>query len=184
MMDIPCIQDLSMINETLKEDILKGKSMDILLLLLSGPKTVKEISKELNLPPFSLQLYLKRLIEGDLIHIVEVKVCEGKVEKTYKLASTDMEILNYIKENTTADVNNVELSAQHFSTMTRNLVRNVNQYKNKPHKIKAYFIKSDEESMLAFKQDLEELFKKYQAMEDLEASETYGFISVLAPYKL
>lgn len=183
-MDIPCIQDLSMINENLKEDFLKGKSMDILLLLLSGPKTVKEISKELNLPPFSLQLYLKRLIEGELIRIVDVKVCEGKVEKTYELASTDMEILNYLKENTSNEENNIELSAQHFSTMTRNLIRNINQFKHKPHKIKAYFIKSDEESMLAFKQELEDLFKKYQAVENLDASETYGFISVLAPYKL
>lgn len=184
MLDIPCIQNLSMINETLKEDILKGKSMDILLLLVSGAKTSREISKELNIPAFSVQLYLNRLIEGNLIRIVDVRVYEGKVEKTYQLSSSDVEILNYIQTNSKSQDNNIELSAQHFSTMTRNVIRSIDQFKTKPHKIKAYFIKSDEASMLAFKSELEELFIKYQALEDLEASETYGFISVLAPYKL
>ena len=55
---------------------------------------------------------------------------------------------------------------------------------NKPHKIKAYFIKSDEVTMENFKIDLEKLFEKYQDLENLDCEETYGFISVLAPYKL
>jgi len=185
MADIPCIQNLAMINENLKDDILKGKAMDILLLLLSGSKTVKEISKELDLPSFSIQLYIKRLIESQLIKVTEVKVVEGKVEKTYELASTDVEILNYLQENSKGkEETNIELSAQHFSTMTRNIIRNIDEFKHKPHKIKAYFIKSDEESVNEFKKELDALFEKYQEMEDVDASETYGFISVLAPYKL
>jgi len=38
--------------------------------------------------------------------------------------------------------------------------------------------------MTSFKKELDELFTKYQALEDLESSDTYGFISILAPYKL
>ncbi|MDF2522270.1 MAG: hypothetical protein K0R84_2898, partial [Clostridia bacterium] len=56
MSDIPCIYDMSMVdeNETLKEDILKGKGLDVILSLLSGSKTARELSRELNTPAFSI----------------------------------------------------------------------------------------------------------------------------------
>lgn len=188
MADMPCIVDISLINEEskLKEDILAGKSLDILLTLLSGSKTIKEVSKELKVPSFSVQLYIKRLIEANLIKIVDTKIVEGKVEKTYELASTDIEILNYLRDNcTTADNREtIELSAQHFASLTKEIIRGIDTYKSKPHKIKVNFIKTDETTMESFKKDLDELFKKYEALEDLDAPETYGFISVLAPYKL
>lgn len=188
MSDIPCIYDISLINEKdkLKEDILSGKAFDILLILLSGVKTVKEIAKELNVPSFSVQLYIQRLIEANLIKITEVKVLEGKVEKKYELASTDIEILNYLKNNYKGESGkeDIELSAQHFAALTKEIIRNIGTYSDKPHKIKAYFIRADEETMNEFKKELDEIFAKYQTLENLEAEDTYGFISVLAPYKL
>lgn len=188
MADIPCIIDMSLINESseLKQDILAGKALDILLTLLSGSKTVKEVARELKLPSFSVQLYIKRLLEGNLIKIVDTKVVDGKIEKTYELASTDIEILNYLKDNckTTDSSETLELSAQHFASLTREIIRNINNYSDKPHKIKVNFIKTDVTTMESFKKDLDELFKKYEALEDVNAPETYGFISVLAPYKL
>ncbi|HBA05090.1 MAG TPA: hypothetical protein DCW51_14780 [Clostridium sp.] len=188
MSDIPCIYDISLINEEdkLKEDILNGKAFDILLILLSGSKTVKEISKELNVPSFSIQLYIQRLIEANLIKITDKKIIEGKLEKTYNLASTDVEILNYLKDNCKDNdgKENAELSAQHFASLTRDIIININKYSDKPHKIKAFFIKADEEKMAEFKKELDELFIKYQSLENLESSDTYGFISILAPYKL
>ncbi len=188
MADIPCIVDMSLIKEDskLKEDILEGKSLEILLILLSGAKTVKEIARELNLPSFSVQLYITRLLEGKLIKIVDTKVVDGKIEKTYELISTDIEILNYLKNNC-KNANNsetIELSAQHFASMTREIIRGIDGYRNKPHKIKVNFIKTDVKTMESFKKDLEELIAKYESLENLEASETYGFISVLSPYKL
>lgn len=186
MADIPCIYEMSMISEKdmLKEDILKGKSLDILLTLLVGPKDLREIAKILKQPSFSIQLYLKRLIEANLVKVTESNVLDGKVEKTYGLASTDVEIFNCIKENSEGSdsIDDIELSAQHFAALTRNIIRKINDYGNKPHKIKAYFIKADEEAILKFKKELEELFEKYQAYENLDADDTYGFLSVLAPY--
>ena len=188
MSDIPCIYDMSLINEQdkLKEDILNGKAFDILLILLSGAKTVKEIAKELSVPSFSVQLYIQRLIEANLIKITEVKVLEGKVEKKYELTSTDVEILNYLKNNYKSDggKENIELSAQHFASLTREIIRNIGKYDNKPHKIKAYFIRADEAAMAEFKKELDDIFARYQGLENLEAEDTYGFISVFAPYKL
>lgn len=188
MGDIPCIYDMSLINENnkLKEDILNGKSLNILLILLAGSKTIKEIAKELNVASFSVQFYIQRLIEANLIKITDTKIIEGKVEKTYNLASTDVEILNYLKNNCNSEdgKENIELSAQHFSSLTREIIRNINKYSDKPHKIKAYFIRANEEAMIEFKKELDEVFVRYQAIEDLEATDTYGFISVFAPYKL
>lgn len=188
MSDMPCIVDISLINEEskLKEDILSGKSLDILLILLSGARTVKEVSRELDLPSFSVQLYIKRLIEANLIKIVDTTITDGKIEKTYSLASTDIEILNHLGNNCKNADNspNIELSAQHFASLTREVIRGIDTYKSKPHKIKVNFIKTDEATMENFKKDLDKLFEKYEALEDLNAPETYGFISVLAPYKL
>lgn len=188
MSDIPYVYDMSLIKEddSLQEEILNGKALEVLLLLLAGSKTVREISRELSIPNFSVQLYIRRLLQFKLIKVTDTKVIDGKIERTYELASTDVEILNFLKNNCDKenDKDNIELSAQHFASLTREIIRNISKYKDKPHKIKAYFIKADEEKMLEFKKELDELFTKYQSLENLEASETYGFISVLAPYKL
>jgi len=188
MADIPCIYDMSLVNEkdNLKEDIIKGKALEILLTLLSGSKTIKEIAKELNIPSFSIQLYVKRLMDNNFIRITEEKVIDGKIEKTYELASTDIQILNYLRKNckNSDGTENIELSAQHFASLTREIIKNVGKCNDKPHKIKAYFIKSDEETMQRFKEDLDKLFDKYQALEDENSIETYGLITAFAPYKL
>jgi len=187
MNDIPCIYDMSMVdkNEILKEDILKGKGLDVILSLLSGSKTARELSRELNTPTFSIQLYINRLITANLIAIKDSTIIDGKIEKIYVLASKDVEILNYLKDNS-KDTNekNIDLSAQHFSSLTRQIIKNINQYKEKTYKIKAYFIKTDDDTMQEFKKELDELFIKYQQLEDINATETYGFISVLAPYSV
>lgn len=188
MADMPCINEVALINEDdkFKKDIVNGKALDILLILLSGTKTIKEISRDLDIPSFSTQLYVKRLVDAKLIKVTDARIIDGKVEKTYKLASTDIEILNYLKNNCISNnvKENIELSAQHFASLTRDIIRNTADYDKKPHKIKAYFIKADEETMISFKKDLEELFEKYQSLENLNADETYAFISALAPYKL
>ncbi|MDU1413609.1 MAG: hypothetical protein E6929_12415 [Clostridium sp.] len=188
MSDIPCIYDISMISEEekLRDDILNGKSFDILLLLLSGAKTIREISSKLQVPSFSVQLYIQRLIDAKMIRIVEERVIEGKLEKKYELASTDVEILNYIKDNckTPNGEENIALTAQMFASLTREIITNISTYKAKPYKIKAFFIKSDEKNIIEFKKELEELYEKYKKLEKIDATDTYGFISTLAPYNI
>lgn len=187
MSDISCIYKMSMIDEkdSLKEDLLKGNALDVILSLLAGSKTAKELSRELSIPVFSIQLYINRLITTNIVAVKEASVIDGKIEKVYILASKDVEILNYLRSNNDQDRNNdrdIDLSAQHFSTLTRQVIKNINRFRDKTYKIKAYFIKSDEDTMKEFKKELDELFSKYQSLEDESATETYGFISVLAPY--
>lgn len=187
MSDITCIYDMSMIDEkdNIKEDLLKGNGLDIILSLLAGAKTVKELARELNVPVFSIQLYITRLTKANLVTVKETSINDGKIEKIYTLASKDVEILNYLKDKNSKEKNHerdIDLSAQHFSSLTRQVIKNINRYKDKTYKIKAYFIKTDEARMKEFKDELDALFAKYQSLEDEEATETYGFISVLAPY--
>jgi predicted transcriptional regulator len=174
---------MSLIDEkdSLKEDLLKGNALDVILSLLAGSKTIKELSRELCVPFFSVQLYINRLITANIVAIKESTIIDGKIEKVYMLASKDVEILNYLRRQNNQE-RDIDLSAQHFSTLTRQVIKNINRYRDKTYKIKAYFIKSDEETMKEFKKDLDELFTRYQGLEDENASETYGFISVLAPY--
>lgn len=187
MNDLTCIYKMSMIDEkdSLKEDLLKGNALDVILSLLAGPKTIKELSRELSIPVFSVQLYINRLLNANIVAVKETSVIDGKIEKVYMLASKDIEILNYLRSRNHQERNNdrdIDLSAQHFSTLTRQVIKNINRYRDKTYKIKAYFIKSDENTMKEFKKELDELFAKYQSLEDENATDTYGFISILAPY--
>ncbi|MDF2520953.1 MAG: hypothetical protein K0R84_1581, partial [Clostridia bacterium] len=139
----------------------------------------------LNTPAFSIQLYLNRLMTANLVTVKESTVIDGRIEKIYCLSSKDVEILNYLKSNSNdSNDRNIDLSAQHFSSLTRQIIKNINQYKEKTYKIKAYFIKTDDKTMQEFKKELDDLFLKYQQLEDINATETYGFISVLAPYSV
>lgn len=183
MDDLSCIYEMSLVDEkdTLKEDILKGHALEILISLLAGNKTAKELAREINVPVFSIQLYINRLLKVNLIVIKSTTIIDGKLEKIYSLAAKDVDILNNLKNSNSTDTN-IDLSAQHFSTLTRQVIKNINRYKDKTYKIKAYFIKTDEATMKDFKKELDQLFEKYQGLEDENATETYGFISVLAPY--
>lgn len=184
MSELPCIRDLSLVKEELKEDILKGKSLDILLLLLSGKKTSKEIARTLKIPVFSTHLYLKRLLDAEMIKIEDTDVVNGKLEKTYSMISKDLDILNNVKEKTLSSDEELKLSAEHFSSLVKDAVLNINNNNGKPHKIKAYYIKSDEKSISNFKEELESLFVKYQELENLECEDTYGFVAILSPIKI
>jgi flagellar hook-basal body complex protein FliE len=124
------------------------------------------------------------LICANLVRIANIKIYDGKIEKSYELASSNIEILNFLKTNGTEnqEVNN-ELSAQHFANLTKDAIKSVSKYQEKPHKVKAYFIKADQETMKKFKKELEDLYERFQSLEDSSADDTYGFISVLSPYK-
>ena len=76
------------------------------------------------------------------------------------------------------------LSAQHFASMTRNAIKNVNITPEKPNKIKAYFMKAQEEDMREFRKEIDLLFQKYQEKENLESADTYSLFTVLAPYEM
>jgi len=185
MSDLQCIYDISMISEDSQKDFLNGKALEVLLLLLSETRTVKEISQKLSMPSFTVQLYIKRLIDANLIKVSSVVVLEGKVERKYELVSNDIDVLNRLQtEYKEGEIDQVDLSAEHFSNITRNVVKSVKENAGYPNKIKAYFIRTKEEDMKAFRDELNELFDKYQSMEDLEGDMTYGFVSVLAPYEL
>lgn len=173
-------------NSSLERDILNGKAIDILISLLYDSKNIHELSKELKIPSYSTQLYIKRLIANQMIKVNRTEVINQRKINYYELTKTDIEILNFLKESDELrmDETKIEMSAKHFSSMTSKAIKNINKYRDKPYKIKAYFIKSDENSMSAFKDELDQLFIKYQALEDEEAKDTYSFISVLAPFKM
>lgn len=187
MEDMPCIYNLSLIkeNDSIKEDIVKGKTLDILVELLSGGKTIKEIAKLLKISNVQVNLYLNRLIQIKLVKVGEVKVSEGKVEKTYELATTNIQIMNYLKENSKDDEElNVELAAEHFASLTKEAVLNIKGSLKDTYKVKSFFIRADAEKIKQFKLELEELYNKFEKMENLDAKNTYEFISVLAPYEI
>lgn len=189
MSDIACIYDLNMVeeNEQLEDDLLAGRGMDVLFCLMDQLKTRREIAKRMGIPVYSVQLYLQRLVNAGLVKEENNTEVNGEVEKKYYLISDEIEIMNRIQSSTMEDGERKRkalLSAQHFASMTRNAIKNVNMEPDKPNKIKAYFMKAKEEDMREFRDEIDALFEKYQAKEDLVATDTYSLFTVLAPYEM
>lgn len=189
MSDIACIYDMNMVeeNEQLEDDLLAGRGMDVLFCLMDQLKTRREIAKRMGMPIYSVQLYLQRLVNAGLVKEENDTEVNGEVEKKYYLISDEIEIMNRIQSSTMEDGERKRkalLSAQHFASMTRNAIKNVNMEPDKPNKIKAYFMKAREEDMREFRDEIDALFEKYQAKEDLAATDTYSLFTVLAPYEM
>ena len=189
MSDIACIYEMNMLEENrqMEQDILSGRGMDVLFCLMDGLKTRQEIASRLGMPSYSVQLYLQRLINAKLVEECNISICNGLVEKEYRLVSNEIEIINRLENSTMSEAEKkrkVDISAQHFALMARNAIKNVNANADKPHKIKAYFMKASQEDMEEFKKEIEELFRKYQSKENLEEKETYILFTVLAPYEM
>ncbi|MDD6769490.1 hypothetical protein [Inconstantimicrobium porci] len=169
--------------QDIKEDILKGKALDMLLLILEESRTNSELSRLLNIPLFTTQLYLSRLLKANLIKVDSTVISEGKVEKTYSLAFKDLSIFNNINLSDTDDDNYKKnlIMSQNFSSMVKQAIENAYKDEKMPNKIWAYYMKTDKSKMEAFKKDLDELIKKYKDLECENGTETYSFFTVLAP---
>lgn len=189
MSDLPCIYEMNMLdeNEQMEQDILSGRGMDVLFCLLDHLHTKKEIATRLGMPVYSVQLYIERLERAGLIEEMSSVVCDGQIEKKYQLASDEIEIINFLANKNMSEAERkrkVEISAHHFAVMTRNAIKNVNLNADRPNKIRAYFMKAKREDMEAFRAEIENLFEKYQKLEDETAEETYSLFTVLAPYEM
>lgn len=189
MSDIACIYDMNMLeeNEQLENDLLAGRGMDILFCLMDKVKTRREIAQRLGMPVYSVQLYLQRMVNAGLVREDSEMVTNGEIEKKYYLASNEMAIMNQIQGEALSEGEKKRkalLSAQHFASMTRNAIKNVNVNPEKPNKIRAYFMKAQKKDMEEFRKEIDLLFQKYQAKEDLDAAETYSLFTVLAPYQM
>lgn len=185
MSEVSCIYDMSLISEGehLRKDIISGKALDIAISLLGEIKSVRELSMELGINRYSTQIYLNRLQLLGIVEIAEERISNGRIEKYYRLIGDSLEFINDLGNKSDKDNVNIKLSANHFSNMTRKTIENISQYKEKPHKIKAQFIKIDDAKMEEFKKELDNLFEKFEAMEDISQKTTYALISVFAPYE-
>ena len=189
MSDMPCIYKMNMVeeHEQMEQDILAGRGMDVLFCMMDNAKTKLEIASRLEMPSYSVQLYIERLERAGLIKEENAIVQNGQVEKCYQLVSDEIKIMNMLQNENLSDAERkrkAEISAQHFGVMTRNAIKNANMNDQKPNKIKAYFMKAKEEDMRAFRKEIEELFEKYRSLEDISAKETYSLFTVLAPYEI
>lgn len=189
MADIACVYEMNMIdeNEQMEQDMLAGRGLDVLFCLLDNLKTKCEIARRLGMPNYSVQLYLQRLINAGLVTESIPYAENGQIERTYQLVSKEIEIINHLQQTSLSEEERkrkADISAHHFAVMTRNAIKNVNLQADKPHKIKAYFMKAKKEDMERFRKEIDDLFSKYQRMEDLEATETYSLFTVLAPYEM
>ena len=189
MSDIPCIYEMNMVEEhaQIEQDILAGRGMDVLFCMMDNAKTKLEIASRLEMPSYSVHIYIERLLKAGLVREENSIVQNGQIEKCYQLASDELKIINLLGKEGMSEAERrrkAEISAQHFGIMTKNAIRNANNNDKKPNKIKAYFMQAKEEDMKKFVNEVEELFQKYQKMEDKSSKETYSLFTVLAPYEI
>lgn len=181
MSEINMVYEVDMINETdyMEELFYEGRILDILTMMLTREFTPMEISHQLNIPVFSVKVYLKRMLDVGLIKIEESKVVNGRIERRYGLVTTNVDFHNNLNMK---GVQNTIASAKHFGKLVEDaIVKLASCSDEKSKKAKAYFIKTTDANMKVFKEELDALFEKYKSLEIMDGTETYGFISVLSP---
>ncbi len=185
MADLACIYEMNLIGEDAKlnDDLLSGLGMDVLFCLMDHLETSHEIADRLDIPVYSTQVYLQRLVSAGLVTEDVPHIRNGQIEKRYALASDDVEIMNRISKVPEIKKTQIRLSAQQYATMTKNAICSAAEHEDKPSKIKSYFMKARQEDMKEFVAELDALFEKYRALEDKEADETYSLFTVMAPYE-
>lgn len=189
MADISCIYEMNMLEENrqMEQDILSGRGMEVLLCLMNHAETGMEVARTLGMPVYSVQLYLQRLVNAKLVREEDCMIRQGECEKRYYLVADDIELINNLRMAKFSDAEQkcqTDISAQHFAMMTRNAIKNANWNRDKPNKVKAYFMNAKKKDMEQFKKEIEELFLKYQNLEDADAKDVYSLFTVLAPYDL
>lgn len=86
-------------HERMEWDFLAGRGLDVLCCLMDGIKTELDIATRLDMPSFSVQLYLKRFQEVGIVEEYKVTMQNEQVERSYQLVSDKIEIINCLKEN-------------------------------------------------------------------------------------
>lgn len=189
MSDMACVYEMNLLeeNEQIDQDILAGRGLDVLFCLMDGADKAMELAQKLGMPVYSVQLYLRRLVKAGLVRENAGSIKNGQIEKTYQLVSDEVEIINRVQADMSSEAvkkRRTEIAAQHFSVMTKKAIKSAGNEADKPNKIKSYFMKAQKENMLQFRQEIENLFQKYQTMEDLQAEDTYSLFTVLAPFEM
>lgn len=185
MADIKCVYEMNMLkeNEQMDKDILSGRGMDVLFCLMDGMRTCMEIAQKICIPVYSVNLYLKRFMNAKMVVENSVGVVNGEIEKRYSLACDNMEIINKLEKTTgPSSRRKNEIAAQHFALMTKSAINCAGNNTDKPNTVRAYFMKANKEKMASFKKEIDELYDKYQSLEDKEESDTYSLFTVMTPY--
>lgn len=169
-------------DENVNRDVYKNKGLDILLILLNGPKSIDMIAKELDVPVFSVGLFIKRLMRNNLIEVSEKKIINGKINKIYKLKDKDINILKKINNDKNEEAL-VEYAAKYYSDLASNVFKNIKKNNNSPGMAKSLFIKASDEQIRKFIKELSNLFEKYNNIEDVSQENMYVFMSMVSQYE-
>lgn len=187
MSDLNCVYEMDMIqeNEQMEQDILSGRGMDVLFCLMDKFVTQDEIAKRLEMPRFSVQLYLQRLIHAGLVREEEEKIRNGEVIRSYCLVSDNLKIINRLKEHVSPqDKRKNEITTQYFLTMVRNAIKSAGKDLSRPARVQACFIKAREKDMKNFTEEIDQLYKRYLQTENPEGADLYGMLTVMGPYEV
>lgn len=187
MSDMPCVYEMNMIHENaqMEQDLMSGRGLDVLFCLMDDLSSRELIARRLGMPVFSVQLYLNRMVKAGLVREETRVVRNGEIKKEYFLISNEINIINRLNASITpGDKRKNEIAAHHFAMMVRNAIKNAGENAQQPNRIKAYFMKAKESDMTAFKKEINQLFEKFQTLEDLDETNLYSLFTVLSPYEM
>lgn len=188
MGEIKSITDHELVSERtlIKEDVYEGQALEILILLLKGEKTAGEIARVLDIPIFSVYLYLNRLQKFNLV-TEACSIQEGKtIEKVYKLTTTKLDIVTnkkMKKKDESANAVECEEMAAYFNKLSAQSIGNIYKYPNEPYLIKACFITANSEKMRMFQEKLNALIDEFNELEESEEKMTFGLIVDFTPFE-
>lgn len=157
----------------------------IILHLLSKPASTKALIEATGTSSHLTLLCIDRLLKNNVIRVNSTSINNGVLENSYELVSTDFNIISkYVKYKDSKKDIAKEITANNIIELGRTIINNSFENPDLPNVIKGTFIKINPNEVKNFIEEVNELIKKYENMEDLTVKEVFGFINVLGIYSL
>ena len=183
MENIPLIEEQELIVEP-DEQLNINTGVNILLCFLDGPKSVKAISKKLTLPLVSVKLFIERFRQHNLIKISKEEIKNNKKTIIFELVDKDLNFMHEVEnDEEVSETILIKKAEKYYLNLVENIFENMKIEDTQSGLAKALFIKTNQEQINKFTKELEDLFAKYNELENKNEDKTYVFLSMLSQYQ-
>lgn len=172
------IDDMSVINE-----ILKGRTLDIIIELMNNELTEKQLADRLDIYPMKLKYYLSLLEKFNIVECVKVDVIKQKINSIYKLKTENMNMLINFSDESKSKVELVT-NLNKYNDILKVAIKSIAENPELPNKQGALFINTSLENVNEFKNELNKLINKFINMDNPLEESVYLFLPMLLPYDI
>lgn len=159
-------------SEEIEQTLLNGMGQRVGLCISSKHKTVDMIVSETKLTALQVKLVLGKFLSLGIVDTFEKTNACGIVDRFYKLIQSHVE---FVYSSDSLDLPaTINLLSREMTSILCSIVNSVGA-----GYLKLNTIKANEKDVQEFVEELDQLVKKFERIEDDASSDTYSFISIV-----